>query len=60
MHIAHFLNLYEADMRLISCGWVTNDDFKIETINTVQALKHPSPDALTLNVHKSDATAPNT
>ena len=23
MHIAHFLNLYGADMRLISCRWVT-------------------------------------
>ena len=22
MHIAHFLNLYGADMRLISCRWV--------------------------------------
>ena len=28
--------------------------------NTVQALKHPSADAVTLNVHKSDATASNT
>ena len=23
MHIAHFLNLYGADMRRISCRWVT-------------------------------------
>ena len=23
IHIAHFLNLYGADMRLISCRWVT-------------------------------------
>ena len=23
MHIVHFLNLYGADMRLISCRWVT-------------------------------------
>ena len=23
MHIAHFFNLYGADMRLISCRWVT-------------------------------------
>ena len=27
--------------------------------NTVQALKHPSADAVTLNVHKFDTTASN-
>ena len=27
--------------------------------NTLQALKHPSADAVTINVHKSDTTASN-
>ena len=34
--------------------------FKITYKYTVQALKHPSADAVTQNGHKSDTTAANT
>ena len=55
MHIAHFFNLYRADMRLISCKWVTYDSglivflnltvvwegMKWETANVTNALQMP-------------------
>ena len=53
MHIAHFLNLYGADMRLISCRWVTNQNIMTEKIQSWHC-KHIGLLTLHGNFHYSD------
>ena len=52
MHIVHFLNLYGADMRLISCRWVTYEYIElvervtIDIVGRVASQRmRPSPQA---------------